>query len=136
MLAQVAFRPLLAAEPLSQFGPAGIHQRRVERRRGKHAAEEAAVRLVLGGQRTDETQETRRLRVAIAGRQRGLGVVPLPEIGLEQAAQQVLLGGKVIGDPAAGDAAFLDQLVEGQRTCAVAFDDLPGGGEDSFGGER
>ena len=136
MQAQVPFGPLLAAEPLAQLLPAGIHQRRVERRGRQHAAEEAAVRFVLGGQRADEAEQARRLRVAVAGRQCRLGRVPLAEIGLEQAPQEVFLGGEVVGDAAAGDAAFLDELVESERAGAVALDDLAGGGEDLVAGKR
>ena len=43
--------------------------------------------------------------------------------------------GIVVGDPAAGDAAFPDEFVEGERAGAVALDDLPGGGEDLLAGE-
>ena len=135
MQAQVAFSPLLAAKSLPQFLPAGIHQGRIERRRRQHAAEETPVRFVLGGQRADETEKPCGLRVAIGGRQRRLGVVPLPEIGLEQASEQVFLRRIVIGDASPCDAAFLDEFIESQRARAVALDDLPGGGEDLLFGD-
>jgi hypothetical protein len=84
------------------------------------------VRLVLRRQRADESQEARRLRVAVRGREGGLGVVPLAEIGLEEAAQQLLLGREVVGDAPARDAALLDQLLERERAGAFALDDLTG----------
>ena len=91
--------------------------------------------LVLGGQGADEAEEARRLGVAVAGRQRRLGLVPLAEIGLEQAAQEVFLGGEVVGDAAAGEAAFLDELVERERAGPVPLHDSAGGGKDLVAGE-
>jgi hypothetical protein len=80
------------------------------------------VRFVLGRQRADEAEQAGGLGVAVAGGQRGLGDVPLLEIGLQQAAQQVFLGRVVVSDAAARDAADLDEFVEGQGAArAVAI---------------
>ena len=135
VLAQVAFSPFLAAKPVPELLPAGVHQRGIQRGSRQHAAEKAPVRLVLRGQGPDESQQARRLRVAVGRGERRLRNVPLQEIRFQEPPQQVFLGRVVVGDPAPRDAAFLDEFVEGERTGAIALDDLPGGGEDFLAGE-
>ena len=80
-------------------------------------------------------KQARRLRVAVGRGERRLRNVPLQEIRFQEPPQQVFLGRVVVGDPAPGDAAFLDEFIEGERARAIALDDLPGGGEDFFAGE-
>jgi hypothetical protein len=121
--AQVAFSPLFAAKPFPELLPAGVHQRGIQRGSRQHAAEKAPVRLVLRGQGPDESQQARGLRVAVGRCERRFRDVPLQEIRFQEPPQQVFLGRVVVSDPAARDAAFLDEFVEGERTGAVALDD-------------
>jgi hypothetical protein len=88
------------------------------------------VRFVLRGQRADEAEQARSLRIAVAGRRRRFRVVPFAEIRFQQAAQEIFLGGEVVGDAPACDAADFRKFVEGQRAGAVVLDDLPGCGQD------
>ena len=64
--------------------------------------------------------------------QRFLHHVPLRHVAFHQRPQQQILGWKMIGNAATGDAALLDQLVIGEIARTLLLNDAFGGLQDFF----